>query len=107
MGDARISDDFLMATELEGTQYQAGSMTRRAGEKGYPGGSSAASRSEFRRMLEKSGDNEGVRLLSAREKYIEMMKARPSRTSSTTRTTASTEEHVCPLLGGSGGAGAH
>jgi len=62
-----------MATELEGTQYQAGSMTRRASD-GYPGGSSAASRSEFRRMLEKSGDSEGIRQLTAREKYIEMMK---------------------------------
>jgi hypothetical protein len=74
--DARISDNLLMATELEGTQYQAGAMTRRMGE-GYPGGSSSASRAEFRRMMEKGSDAEGLRQLSAREKYIEMMKGAP------------------------------
>jgi len=73
--DAAIGD-ILMATELEGSQYQAGSMTRRMGE-GYPGGSTAASRTEFRRMMEKSGDSEGLDELSRREKYIEMMKGAP------------------------------
>jgi len=73
--DAKIGD-ITLATELEGTQYQAGSMTRRMGE-GYPGGSSAASRAEFRRALEKSSDSEGLTMLTRREKYIEMMKGAP------------------------------
>ena len=67
--DAKIGDIDPMAN-LDGTQYQAGAMTRRMSE-GYPGGSSAASRSEFRRMMETSGDAEGLKHLSAREKYIE------------------------------------
>jgi len=69
--DVEIKDDvvFTMASELEGSQYQAGAMTRRASE-GFAGGSSAASRTEFRRMMEKAGDSEGLQQLSEREAYI-------------------------------------
>merc|ERR1711998_541704 len=67
--DAKIGD-IVFASELEGTQYQAGSLTARR-----MGGSSASSRAEFRRMMEKSGDHEGLQELSAREKYIAAMRS--------------------------------
>merc|ERR1719217_873526 len=60
--DAKIGDIDPMAN-LDGTQY--------------PGGASAASRAEFRCMMETTGDTEGLKHLSAREKYIEMMKGAP------------------------------
>jgi len=59
--DIVVEDDFdskVMATDVEGTAYQAGAMTRRL-TRGYAGGSSAASRSEYKRMLEKEGANPG------------------------------------------------
>merc|ERR1711998_138588 len=67
--DAKFGD-IVFATELEGTQYQAGSLTARR-----MGGSSAESRKEFRRMMEKTGDHQGLNELSAREKYIATMRS--------------------------------